>query len=215
MEEERGALLENLIETVSEISYFSDYKCTVKKQFCNLARRLKLLTPLFEEIKEIKEPIPQQSMKALIFLKQGLVSAKDLLKFGSEGSKIYLVLEREQIMNKYHEVTAQLEQALTELSHEKLDISDEVKEQVELVLAQFKRANGRVETSDSELYEDLLSLYNTSNDSESDLDVLRRLAEKLQLMGITDLTQESLALLEMVTGGDPGESIEKMSMLLK
>jgi len=36
-------------------------------------------------------------------------------------------------------------------------------------------------------------------------------------MGIADLTQESLALHEMVaaTGGDPGESIEKMSMLLK
>ncbi|KAG2673500.1 hypothetical protein I3843_13G081800 [Carya illinoinensis] len=36
-------------------------------------------------------------------------------------------------------------------------------------------------------------------------------------MGIADLTQESLALHEMVaaSGGDPGESIEKMSMLLK
>lgn len=40
------------------------------------------------------------------------------------------VLEREQIMNKFHEVTTNLEQALTGLSYEKLDISDEVKEQV-------------------------------------------------------------------------------------
>jgi hypothetical protein len=62
-----------------------------------------------------------------------------------------------------------------------------------------------------------LSLYNKTNDSASDLAVLRRISEKLQLMGIADLTQESLALHEMVaaTGGDPGESIEKMSMLLK
>ncbi|KAM7280489.1 hypothetical protein ACFE04_007623 [Oxalis oulophora] len=217
MEEERGPLLESLIETVNDISCFSDYRCTVKKQFCNLARRLKLLTPLFEEIKEIKDPIPTQSMKALVALKQALLSAKDLLRFGNEGSKIYLVLEREQTMNKYHEVTAQLEQALAELSYEKLDISDEVKEQVELVLAQFIRAKSRADTSDSELYDDLLSLYNMSNELETDPAVLRRLAEKLHLMGITDLTQESLALHEMVTcsGGDPGESIEKMSMLLK
>lgn len=43
------------------------------------------------------------------------------------------------------------------------------------------------------------------------------MAEKLQLKTITDLTQESLALLDMVSssGGDPGESFEKMSMLLK
>lgn len=40
------------------------------------------------------------------------------------------VLEREQIMNKFHEVTAQLEQALSGVHYEELDISDEVKEQV-------------------------------------------------------------------------------------
>lgn len=47
--------------------------------------------------------------------------------------------------------------------------------------------------------------------------LLRRLVDNLQLNGITDLTQESIALHEMVatSGGDPGESLEKMSMLLK
>lgn len=34
-------------------------------------------------------------------------------------------------MNKFHEVTAQLEQALSGVTYENLDISDEVKEQVE------------------------------------------------------------------------------------
>lgn len=33
-------------------------------------------------------------------------------------------------MNKFHEVTARLEQALAGISYDKLDISDEVKEQV-------------------------------------------------------------------------------------
>ncbi|KAH9701216.1 U-box domain-containing protein 13 [Citrus sinensis] len=120
-------------------------------------------------------------------------------------------------MTKFYEVTAQLEQALSAISYENLDISDEVKEQVELVLSQFRRAKGRVDAPDVELYEELLSLYNKNNDVTTDPAVLRRLAEKLQLMGIADLTQESLALHEMVasTGGDPGETIEKMSMLLK
>lgn len=68
-----------------------------------------------------------------------------------------------------------------------------------------------------ELYEDLLSLYNKSKDAAIDPAVLRRSSEKLQLKGIADLTQESIALHEMVaaTGGDPEENIEKMSMLLK
>ncbi|KAK3023272.1 hypothetical protein RJ639_044243 [Escallonia herrerae] len=217
MEDETGALIRHLIDTVSEISAISDYRLPVKRQYSNLARRLKLLTPMFEEIRDSKEPVPDESFRALVSLKEALESARELLRSGSEGSKIHLVLEREEIMNRFHEVTARLEQALSGISFESLDITDEVKEQVELVLAQFRRAKGRVDTPDVELYEDLLTLYNKSSEAAADPGVLRRLTEKLQLTGIADLTQESLALHEMVaaSGGDPGESIEKMSMLLK
>ncbi|PON85609.1 Neurochondrin [Trema orientale] len=216
MEEEKSALVQSLIDAVSEIASISEYKCTVKKHYCNLSRRLKLLTPMFEEIRDSKEALPRDTTKALVSFMEALKSAKDLLRFGSEGSKIYLVLEREQVMSKFHDVTAKLEQALSGISYEKLDISDEVKEQVELVLAQFRRAKGRVDTPDVELFEDLSCLYN-SNDAPADPAILKRLVEKLQLVGIDELTQESLALHEMVTasGGDPGASIEKMSMLLK
>lgn len=216
-DDDKAALSRKLIDVVGEISAISDYRATVKKQYTNLARRLKLLTPMFEEIRDSKEALPLGSAKALASLAKTLESAKELLRFGSEGSKIYLVLERQQIMSKFQEVTDEVEQALSAISFEKLDISDEVKEQVELVLAQFRRAKGRVDSSDAELYDDLLSLYSKNIDAEKDPDVLRRLVEKLQLGGIADLTQESLALHEMVgaTGGDPGESIEKMSMLLK
>ncbi|XVE79592.1 hypothetical protein DITRI_Ditri14bG0071100 [Diplodiscus trichospermus] len=217
MEEEKGALVQSLIDDVNKIASIGDYRCSMKKEYCNLARRLKLLTPMFEEIRESKEQIPEETVKALVSLREALVSAKELLRFGSEGSKIYMVLEREQIMHKFHEVTARLEQALSGISYEDLDISDEVKEQVELVLAQFRRAKGRVDAPDVELYEDLLSVYNKSNDAAADPDVLRRLVEKLQLVGIAELTQESLALHEMVSAssGDPGETFEKMSNLLK
>ncbi|XP_058099181.1 U-box domain-containing protein 13-like [Magnolia sinica] len=208
---------QELIDTVNEISAISDFRNAYKKQFCNLARRLKLLGPMFEEIKESKEPVSDDTLRALVSLKEALVSAKELLRFGCDGSKICLVLESGQIMNKFQEVTAQLEQALSGIFYDKLDISDEVREQVELVHAQLKRAKGRVDVPDVELYEDLSSTYNNSSDADTDPSVLRRLAEKLQLMSLSDLKQESLALHEMVaaSGGDPGENIEKMSMLLK
>ncbi|XP_022949488.1 LOW QUALITY PROTEIN: U-box domain-containing protein 13-like [Cucurbita moschata] len=220
MEEDNGALIQSLIDVVNEIAWISDFRLTVKKQYCNLSRRLKLLIPMFEEIRDTKEPVSEDTLKALVSLKEALESAKKLLRFGSQGSKIFLAVEREQIMVKFHEVTAQLEQALEGIPYDKLDVSDEVKEQVELVLAQFRRAKGRADTPDSELMDDILALYNTSNDSSVDQNRLRRLAEKLQLIGISDLTQESIALHEMVTasGGDPGdpvESIGTMSGLLK
>ncbi|KVI11965.1 Armadillo, partial [Cynara cardunculus var. scolymus] len=216
-EGEKGGLIQKLIDIVNEISAISDYRCTVKKLFSNLARRLKLLTPLFEEIRDIKEPLPDDSHQSLLSLMDAMESAKELLQIGSEGSKIYLVLERDEIMKKYQAVTSRLEQDLSSISIDILDISDEVKEQVALVLAQFRRAKGRIDAPDIELYEDLLSLYNKDNDVVEDPAVLRRLVEKLQLTEITNLTNESIALHEMVTAssGDPGESIEKMSMLLK
>lgn len=43
------------------------------------------------------------------------------------------VLEREHIMNKFQELTSQLEQALSGIYYEKLEISDEVKEQVRII----------------------------------------------------------------------------------
>ncbi|KAK9156641.1 hypothetical protein Scep_003215 [Stephania cephalantha] len=216
MDEDKAAMVQSLIDAVNEISAITEYRVSIKKQYCSLARRLKLLMPMFEEFRESREPISEEVVKSMVDLKEALESARDLLRFGSEGSKIYLVLEREQVMNNFQEVTAMLEQALSAIPIDKLDISDEVKEQVELVLSQFRRAKGWVDTADAELYEDLLSIYNKSDD-DPDPAVLRRLAEKLQLTGITDLKQESLALQEMVaaTSEDPGESIERMSMLLK
>lgn len=89
--------------------------------------------------------------------------------------------------------------------------------QVELVLSQFRRAKGRVDASDDELYEDLQSLCNKSNDLDAYQPALQRVAKKLQLMEIPDLAQESVALHEMVSsiGGDASENIEEMAMILK
>lgn len=84
--------------------------------------------------------------------------------------------------------------------------------------AQLKRAKERTDMSDSELHTELLSLYNRTKEVNIDPSILERLSEKLHLTTIADLKQESLALHEMVIasgGGDPGEQIEKMSMLLK
>ena len=81
--------------------------------------------------------------------------------------------------------------------------------------AQFKRAKERPDTSDDILFNDLISAYNSSTNDNVDPDIIQRLSEKLQLVTIYDLNQESLALHEMASGGDPGAVVENMSMLLK
>lgn len=91
MEEDKVMLAKKLLETVNEISGITEYRSSVKKQYCNLARRLKLLTPLFEEIRDSKEELPQETLKSLAALNYALDLAKELLRFGCDGSKIFLV----------------------------------------------------------------------------------------------------------------------------
>lgn len=51
---------------------------------------------------------------------------------------LYLqVLEKDDIMNRFQEVTTCLEQALCGIHYERLDISDEVKEQVGFFIQNF------------------------------------------------------------------------------
>ena len=87
-----STVVQRLIELVNEIGGICDYRPMVKKQYCNLARRLKLLTPMFEEIRDMKEVIiSEETSKAMVDFKDALESARDILRFGSEGSKIYMV----------------------------------------------------------------------------------------------------------------------------
>ncbi|RRT50625.1 hypothetical protein B296_00013797 [Ensete ventricosum] len=121
------AVVRRLAEAVEEIAAISEYRNAYRKPLCSLARRIRLLAPMFDELGDGREPIPEPVARTLAPLEDAFAAAKDLLRLGSEGSKIFL------------------------------------------------------------------------------------------LVTICDLMQESLALHEMVfaSGGDPGENIEKMSMLLK
>ncbi|KAA8516440.1 hypothetical protein F0562_016733 [Nyssa sinensis] len=217
MEDERAQLLKELINIVNEISAISDFRCVIRRECRNLSRGLKLLMPLFEEFMDIKEKLSEDIVKALVLLKEALQSANELLRIGSRGSKILLVLQLEKIKNKFEELTVQFEHALSGVSYDKLGIPDELKEQVELVHAQFGRSKERTDAPNLELYEYLFSIYNQSNDVDIEPTMMRLLCEKLEVMSVEDLNAESLALHEMVaaSGRDEEESMEKMSMLLK
>jgi hypothetical protein len=85
------ALVQSLVDVVGEISAISEFKNAYKRQFCNLSRRIKLLGPLIEDLKESKNPMPDKELETLTQLKNAIDSAKELLRLGSEGSKIFLV----------------------------------------------------------------------------------------------------------------------------
>lgn len=80
--------------------------------------------------------------------------------------------------------------------------------------SQFRRAKERTESLDSQLDMDFVM---AEKEDDPDPAILKRLSDKLHLRTINDLKRESVAFHEMVilSDGDPGDSFEKMSSLLK
>lgn len=205
-----------LSSVVGEISGMQECRGPFRRACCDLSRRVKLLSPFFDELRDRAEEefIGENESQALCELLDALVDSKELLRSVNEGSKLYQALQGEKYANNFQEVTDKIEKALSRLSYDKFGIPEEVQEQIELVHAQFRRAKERMDFPDSQLLMDLSAV---RNGDYCDQVLLQRLSEKLQLRTINDLKKESVALHEMVisSGGDPEDCLEEMSTLLK
>lgn len=80
-----------LFEVLEAIGAYGDYKKTQKKECFNLVRRMKLLSPLLEEVRENECRLSTRSISCFNDLKKAFLCAKKLLKTCNNGSKIYLV----------------------------------------------------------------------------------------------------------------------------
>lgn len=213
-EDSKSELMSRLIDSVKEICGLRECKNVYRKMHGNLIRRIKLLSPLFEELRDSNEELSEEGIKSFELLGVAFDSAMGLLKSASEGSKLYQALQRDKIVQKFCQITEKIEAALSEIPYDKLDLSEEVLEQIELVHAQLRRAKERPDSLDSQLELDLAIAY---REKDPDPAVLKRLSEKLELKTINDLKKESVAFQELVisNGGDPVEWFHKMSSLLK
>ncbi|KAI4354453.1 hypothetical protein L6164_003313 [Bauhinia variegata] len=119
-----------------------------------------------------------------------------------------MIPEREQIKYKFNDFSAHFEQAISNITCDKLDISEEVKEQVNvltIVTLKFGRAKEHMEPPGRELHEYLLSNYNCRSDEISDSVILRVICEKLQFINVEDVKNEAVALHKFPTLVIPDE----------
>lgn len=80
-----------LAESIKEISGLPECHNVCKRMYGNLVRRVKLLSPLFEELKDSDESLSDEQVAAFESLRVALDSAKTLLKSVNQGSKLYQV----------------------------------------------------------------------------------------------------------------------------
>ncbi|CAI8604144.1 unnamed protein product [Vicia faba] len=213
-ENSKAMVVGRLSDSIREISGLPECQNVCKRMYGNLIRRVKLLSPLFEELKDCDESLYDQQLEAFEALRVALDLAMILLKSVNQGSKLYQALWRNDAADKFQQVTEKIEAALSDISYDKLEISEEVQEQIELVHAQFKRAKAQTEFADLQLDLDMAVAL---KEKDPDPAILKRLSEKLHLRTINDLKKESSELHELVitSDGELSDSFETVSSLLR
>ncbi|KHN29326.1 U-box domain-containing protein 15 [Glycine soja] len=174
------------------------------------------MLPLLEELRDLPQPFPEIGVAWLTKLKDALLLAKDLLKLCSQGSKIHLSLETEAVMITFRKVYEKLSQAFDGVPFDELGISDEVKEQLDLMHVQLRRARRRTDTQDIELAMDMMVVFSDDDDRNADSAIIERLAKKLELHSVEDLNIETLAIRNLAAErkGQQTESTQKIIDLL-
>eukprot|EP00249_Psilotum_nudum_P019222 c27150_g3_i1 orf=767-2713(+) len=210
------SLVQTVINTCNEMTMIRRFRKSQKKECMNLVRRVKLMVPLFEEVKELQGPLPGDAITSILAVQKVFQSANDLLHFCSEGSKLYLVLESEAVSSKFRAVTGDLDKALDSMPYDLLDVSDEVREQIQLVHSQLKRAKCTADSQDIELIVDIMIVASQKEDEIEDPDVLHRLADKLQLGTHSEINAEMSALQRLIEERSiDDESLEEMFKILR
>ncbi|RDX91521.1 U-box domain-containing protein 13, partial [Mucuna pruriens] len=239
-ETEASRALRSLTLTATEISNLSAFKPVIKTQCRELSRRISFLTPLFHELEDDVVSSPALPCHALASLEDALFRAKELLLFATRASQI---LDREQVKQNFVDVAAHFEHAISKISFDELDVSEEIKEQVNnilkdflffifyreldtstpmrmlrvaLVTTQFRRTKELFDPPGLQLYEHLLSVCNQSYDVNTETAELHLICEKLQFLNVDDIKQETLALQKMVVDKDDHsqKSIGDMSLVV-
>ncbi|WOH03696.1 hypothetical protein DCAR_0623095 [Daucus carota subsp. sativus] len=195
---DQSEVINELIGIIEYVKAIPDFRITQKKQSQCLVRRLKLLLPLLEEIRDLESPLPEECCVYLYKLKTAFRSAKKLLKACSVGSKIYLAFESEGVMIRFKSVYEKISQALDGIPQDKFSLSEEVRQQVELIRGQLRKAKSRSDSQDMELTMDMMVVLSSENDRNADKASIERLANNLGLRTVDDLNNETIAIRKLV-----------------
>lgn len=197
-----------------------------------LSRKVSLLSHLIEEIREFVGRGGEASASASSSsssLSSSASSCLGDLLLALEAAKRFLVFGRPQgdgnnnvvgknIAVQFHYVTWQLEKVLRDLPYDYFEISDEVQEQVELVLTQLRRATEKNGTPNLKIFQELYQILARTKVKELKKETLSRCkALKIKDTGNADIVNrdfEEIVILVAEVNGKSRRDAEKMTFNL-
>jgi hypothetical protein len=195
-----SSLVQNLVNLAQQVAMCERSAVCQKRNGANISRIVKLLSPLLEEIRDSLHPLPPSAVMVLHELQLILQRAKQLLDECRKKSCFCLLMRIIIISEEFYNLMKSLSQALESLPLELLELSDEIKEQVELVRMQAQRGQLYVDPVEEHLYEEVADmLQNLEREEIPDLSGLRKLFTMLHLNSSGDCEREMQKLEDELT----------------
>eukprot|EP00897_Mesotaenium_endlicherianum_P007073 jgi/Mesen1/6394/ME000329S05558 len=187
-------IVEELLQLVQGIAALGAEVKSYKKSCWNLTRRIKLLAPLFEEIQDVNSPLPPSAVTSFQNLRLALQKAKSILEECRDGSRLYMIMERDMMAKKFQEITAKISMTLNGLPMELMAVSEEIQEQAQLVQTQLTRAKILEDAKEEQLQQDIRHLLDDDREGMADPGLLDPIVGKLGLTNLPALNKEIKAL---------------------
>lgn len=191
-----GSLLESLIHISNEVSSVEKLSFVQVRNVSTMIRRIKLLSCLFEEIQETNSPLPPSSILCLTELFSVFRRVKFLIEGCKEGSSLWNLVQTEIISNQFHVLVKEMGRALDILPLSLLNITADIREQIELLHKQAKRVDLFADPQELQRREELLQVMATKNAKNSknqgsiDVEKLTQVLSSIGLRSPMDYEEE-------------------------
>lgn len=152
------AMASALVFLAQEISRCLKPRVCQRRNATVIMRRIKVLSVLFEVVRDSGQPMPPSAMLCFHELYITLQRTKVLLQECNDGSKVWLLMQAESMAYQFHELTQEIVTALDVFPLKLMDITEDVREQLELLHRQAKRSKVSVDPLEDELRKDVISV---------------------------------------------------------
>ncbi|XP_031248391.1 U-box domain-containing protein 1-like [Pistacia vera] len=191
-----GTLLESLIHISNEVASMEKLPCIQVRNVSTMIRRIKLLSSLFEEIQETNSPLPPSSILCLTELFSVIRRVKFLIQACKDGSCLWGLLQTGFVSNQFYALVKEMGRALDILPLSLLNITADIREQVELLHKQAKRVELFLDAKELQRREDLLQVMASNNERNTkykgfiDIDKLEEVLSSIGLRSPLDYEEE-------------------------
>ncbi|KAL9402334.1 hypothetical protein Peur_006183 [Populus x canadensis] len=162
-----GSLMKSLIHISNEVASVEKLPFSQFRNISTMIRRIKVLSFLFEDIRETNSPLPPSSLLCLTELFSVIQRVKLLIQRCKGGSSLWGLIQTEFLSNQFHALVKEMGGALDILPLNLLNLSTDTREQVELLHKQAKRVDLLVDPQELQRREELLQIMANNNQKNS------------------------------------------------